>query len=179
MTYDYTSAKPAQPQAQQGDTVAFGGRLTKDIELFTTNNGNTGVNIDFAMDSIKHGTLFGRVTYWGAKAQMAVDFLRKGMPISGTGKRYMSYYTKNDGTQGSQLTYDGLTLNFDVEEVAALIVRIVDAKLESLGTPKDTPEVEDTAVAEQPTQPAQQPVQPKVEPQPAPTIDLDSSDLPF
>lgn len=178
MTYDYTNAKPAQPQAQQGDTVAFGGRLTKDIELFTTNNGNTGVNIDFAMDSIKHGTLFGRVTYWGAKAQMAVDFLRKGMPISGTGKRYMSYYTKNDGTQGSQLTYDGLTLNFDVEEVAALIVRIVDAKLESLGTPKDTPEVEDTAVAEQPVQqPAPVPTQPVTEP--APTIDLTADDLPF
>lgn len=123
---------PTTPPTKVGDTVAFGGRLTRDPELRQTQGGHLVTNLDFAMDSTKQGTVFAQVTYWGAKAQIACDFLKKGMPFSGVGRRYYEEFTRQDGTSGKALKYEGLTLSLDVEEVVLLVTRIVDKKLSAL-----------------------------------------------
>lgn len=173
----YETKAPQKPQRQAGDSVSFAGRVTRDFELFTTNNGNVGVNIDFAMDSIKQGTIFGRVTYWGTTAQIAVDFLGKGDVISGTGKRYWKTYPKNDGTEGRQLTYDGLTLLFDISDTLSLIQRVVNKSIADIGTVAPTTPKVETAQPQAPVAPTPTPqvaVQEEEE-----LISIDSEELPF
>ena len=178
----YGTEAPRTPQAKLGTAKAFGGRVTKDIELRTTQNGNTVVNIDFAMDMPSGNSQFAQVTYWGTDANIAADFLAKGSPISGTGKAYFENWTSQDGSKsGQNLKYDGYTLNLSAKETAALIGVIVKRDIEialaALKTPVAMQETQAPAPQAQAPVQQQAPAAPVV--QDEPVLDITADDLPF
>lgn len=79
------------------------GRITKDLELRTTNTGNmvtsftVAVDREYSKDGIKE-TDFIPVVAWGKTAEFICKYFGKGRMIALTGRIQVRQYTANDGT---------------------------------------------------------------------------------
>lgn len=78
------------------------GRLGKDAETRTTQNGKTVVAFTLATDEMKNGeksTLWTDVSWWNDKAANLVPYLKKGAVVVVEGRPKASHYTnKNNET---------------------------------------------------------------------------------
>ena len=171
----YANAAPqAEAQYEKVDRKVFTGRITKDLVLNETQNGNSVLNIDFAMDikALETGTQFARITLWGEEAQIASHFLSKGDNIVGSGVVKWEEWN-NNGKSGRNLIYDYPTIHFNLEQLKEFIRMEIGIALQNLNGVQE-PDVEETVPE---TQPAPQP---DVEEEFGdPTLDLQSADLPF
>lgn len=81
------------------NSVMLVGRLTKDIELRQTGNGNAVTSFTIAVDrnSKEGGADFPRVTVFGAQAENCAKFLSKGRLIGVEGRLQTGSYEDKDG----------------------------------------------------------------------------------
>lgn len=153
-----------QQQEVEKSIISFAGVLTQDPRGFTANSGTYGVNIDFIVTTIGQDSYFGQATYWGTDAYIAVAFLKKGSGIHGTARQFVHHYTKQDGTPGYTIKYDGITLGLDAKDVATMIDEKINdfAVKHGIGQQQQQPAVQQPVVQQQvaPQQVAQQPVAP-------------------
>jgi len=176
MTYTSTQA-PTQPTHEPTKTVVFGGTVTKEPELRTTQNGQPVVNIDFAVNQLNGETHWGRATVWGTDAYIAADFCRKGDPIAGVADFKVTSREYNGQTYQNN-EYNVKSLFLSTKD----ILGIVDGKIKEALNPKV--EVQDETKEPTVTAPAQptgftQPAPADKPQEETPTLQIDSDDLPF
>lgn len=176
MSQDYMSGAVQAPQQQERinkKAVSFTGRISKDIVLNQTQNGNVVTNISIAIDQANGETQWAQATFWGIDAQVASDFLEKGSTLNGTGLMYNRTFQRQDGTQGSQLQIDSCQLLLNASSIISLVSGMIDKRLAA-----PTPEPVANGVVSTPVDPIPAPVaQPVAAPTPA--LDITSDDLPF
>ena len=173
MTYTSTTA-PQAPQQEPTKTVVFGGRVTKDPELRMTPNNQPVINVDFAVNQLNGETHWGRATIWGTDAYIAADFCKKGDMIAGVADFKVTSREYNNQTYQNN-EYNVKSLFLSTKDILA----IVDSKIEAAVKPQ--PVATEAPQPQTPTQPTgfSQPA-PVAEPQEeAPTLQIDSDDLPF
>ena len=174
MTYTSTQAPQQPTQQQPTKTVVFGGRVTKDPELKTTQNGNPVINVDFAVDQLNGETHWGRATIWGTDAYIAADFCRKGDTIAGVAD-FKVTTREFEGKTYQNNEYNVQSLFLSTKDILA----IVDRKIETAVKPQ--PVATETPQPQAPTQPTgfSQPAPVDKPQEETPTLQIDSSDLPF
>ena len=142
MTYT-GNTQPTQPAHEPTKTVVFGGTVTKDPELRTTQNGNAVVNIDFAVNQLNGKTHWGRATVWGTDAYIAADFCKKGEPIAGVADFKVT--TREYNKQAYQNNeYNVKALFLSTKDILNIVDQKIDAAMkpkteEPTGTTQDTP----------------------------------------
>lgn len=124
--------------------IVLKGRLTKDVELRKSNEGNAIANFDLAVDNPRkeadgtRGTSFFPVKLFGASAENLAKFVKKGSAVAVDGSIQQRNFMRKDGTKGS--TY----------EIYADSVEFLDAKPVEAPSPEEvglTPD-EEVQVAE-------------------------------
>lgn len=75
------------------------GRLTKDIEVKTTNNGKDYCRFNLAVQRNKDETYFINCVAWNNTAQMMYNYLEKGRKIAVEGMLANNKYTDKSGNQ--------------------------------------------------------------------------------
>lgn len=85
------------------NSVSITGRLTKDVDLKTTQSGKTVTNITLAVDNFGKdaGASFIDVVLWGATAEIADKYLSKGSMAGITGRLQQRSYEDRDGNKRS------------------------------------------------------------------------------
>lgn len=124
--------------------IVLKGRLTKDVELRKTNEGNAIANFDLAVDNPRkeadgsRGTSFFPVKVFGASAENLAKFVKKGSAVAVDGSIQQRNFLRKDGTKGTSF------------EIYADSVEFLDAKPIDAPSPEDvglTPD-EEVQVAE-------------------------------
>ena len=124
--------------------IILKGRLTKDVELRKTNDGNVIGNFDLAVDNPRkeadgtRGTSFFPVKVFGASAENLAKFVKKGSAVAVDGSIQQRNFMRKDGTKGSSF------------EIYADSVEFLDAKPIEAPSPEEvglTPD-EEVQVAE-------------------------------
>ena len=75
------------------------GRITKDLELSTTNSGKSVCEFSLAVNRDKEHADFINIQTWNASAENIVKYQGKGSLISVLGELRVDTYTKQDGTK--------------------------------------------------------------------------------
>lgn len=87
--------------------IVLKGRLTKDVELRKSNEGNAIANFDLAVDNPRkeadgsRGTSFFPVKVFGASAENLAKFVKKGSAVAVDGSIQQRNFMRKDGTKGS------------------------------------------------------------------------------
>ena len=124
--------------------IVLKGRLTKDVELRKSNEGNAIANFDLAVDNPRkeadgtRGTSFFPVKVFGASAENLAKFVKKGSAVAVDGSIQQRNFMRKDGTKGSSY------------EIYADSVEFLDAKPIEAPSPEEvglTPD-EEVQVAE-------------------------------
>ena len=87
----------------------FTGRLGADAEVKTVGGGKTVVEFRVALDYLKGGetkTHWVSCAWWGDRGSKVSQYLRKGTPVTVTGRAGMDEYTTRDGKPGAKLVCD-------------------------------------------------------------------------
>lgn len=111
--------------------IVLKGRLTKDVELRKSNEGNAIANFDLAVDNPRkeadgsRGTSFFPVKVFGASAENLAKFVKKGSAVAVDGSIQQRNFMRKDGTKGS--TY----------EIYADSVEFLDAKPVEAPSPEE------------------------------------------
>lgn len=82
------------------------GNLGRDPEIKYLDNGMTVANFSIACKTGPEETTWMNCAVWGKRAQVAVDYLKKGSAIAVSGRGKLRTYDKKDGGQGQVLEVD-------------------------------------------------------------------------
>ena len=86
------------------NSVNLTGRLTRDPELHSSNNGQTAIcSMRLAVDRRGDGAVFCDVKCFGAQATACVAHLSKGSPVAVTGRLELDEWKAGDGSNRSRL----------------------------------------------------------------------------
>ena len=99
--------------------VIIMGRLTRDLDLRTTNDGNSMVELGIAINERRLGTngqwvdciQFVDITFWNRKAEIIAEYFKKGSPILIEGALQLDRWEK-DGKKYSKLKVRGKEFSF-------------------------------------------------------------------
>lgn len=80
------------------NTVILTGNLTKDIELFKTNNGKTVTQFNLGVRRDKDNSDFPTCVAWGKTAELLAKYCKKGSKIGVEGRINTSKYEKDGRT---------------------------------------------------------------------------------
>lgn len=100
------------------NSITVTGRLTKDPQCTTTQNGNTVCNFTVAVNSWKKDrpTMFFGVQCWEKRAQTCADTLRKGSWVLVQGELFKNEWKGHDGSEKSMFKIDAKEIDFGVRE---------------------------------------------------------------
>ncbi len=103
------------------NSITVTGRLTKDPQCTTTQNGNTVCNFTVAVNSWKKDrpTMFFGVQCWEKRAQTCADTLRKGSWVLVQGELFKNELKGHDGSEKSMFKIDAKEIDFGVRESSA------------------------------------------------------------
>jgi len=99
--------------------VIIMGRLTRDLDLRTTNDGNSMVELGIAINERRLGTngqwvdciQFVEITFWNRKAEIIAEYFKKGSPILIEGALQLDRWEKY-GKKYSKLKVRGKEFSF-------------------------------------------------------------------
>lgn len=89
-------------------TITAHGNLGRDPEIKYLDNGNAVANFSIAARTGKEETTWINCAVWGKRAQVVIDYLKKGSAVTVSGRGKLRNYQKNGGTSGQSLEMEVL-----------------------------------------------------------------------
>lgn len=88
------------------NNCTFGGNVSRDVEMFTTNSGTEIASFGIAVNGWGKDSkaMFLTVKCFGQKAEIAEKYVKKGGPVAVCGRLEIEEWTAKDGTKGKTVT---------------------------------------------------------------------------